>query len=134
MFSAATLSLLMGCAPGDIGTVEGVVTLDGQPLPNATLEFYPDAGGGFSAGITDDQGHYELHFGRDDMGAVIGEHLIQIRTAELGGGDYGSSEPERVPAKYNNQSELRRAVEAGHNVLDFDLDSHGELPATPRGY
>lgn len=128
-----SLNVLVGCGSGDVGLVEGTVTLDGQPLPNAMLEFFPKEGGGLSAGRTDESGHYELHYGRDEMGAKVGEHLVQIRTAETGG-DYGENSPELLPTKYNNESELTVTVDPGRNTIDFDLDSEGEIVQPPSNY
>jgi hypothetical protein len=31
-----------------------------------------------------------------------------------------------IPARYNNQTELRREVKPGENVFDFDLTSEGK--------
>jgi hypothetical protein len=57
---------LTGCSksPPALVPVEGVVTINGLPLPNATVKFVPmlqDFGGEYIAtGITDDRGHYRL--------------------------------------------------------------------------
>lgn len=127
---------LAGCGSGDIGHVSGIVKLDGKPLPYARLEFFPQGGGGLSAGITDENGKYELYYGREGMGAEIGEHLVQIRTAGAGPsqGDYGSKAPEKIPLKYNTNSELIKTVKAGSNVIDFDLDSKGKVVQPRAGY
>ncbi|MCA9131094.1 MAG: carboxypeptidase regulatory-like domain-containing protein [Planctomycetales bacterium] len=126
----------IGCGSGDIGYVEGTVKLDGQPLPNAMLEFYPQDKGGLSSGRTDANGHYELYYGREGKGAEVGEHLVQIRTAGVGdaGGDYGPTSKERIPVQYNNKSELVRKVESGRNTIDFDLESKGKIVQPPSGY
>ena len=125
-----------GCSPSDIGRVEGTVTMDGSPLPNARLEFYPKDSGGLSAGRTDANGHYELYFGREHMGATVGEHIVQIRTAGAisSDGDYGAPAPEKVPTKYNNDTELTASVKAGSNTIDFDLDSQGKIVQPRDGY
>lgn len=127
---------LAGCGSGKIGHVEGTVTLDGQPLPYARLEFFPQGGGGLSAGRTDENGYYELYYGREGMGAEIGEHLVQIRTAGSGPseGDYGSKAPEKIPVQYNDESELVRTVKGGKNTIDFELESKGKIVQPPRGY
>ncbi len=131
LFHCGLVVGVTGCGSGDIGRVEGTVKLDGKPLPNAQLEFFPqgDGVGGNSAAVTDENGHYELHYGREDMGAAIGEHLVQIRTAGVGGsgGDYNSSSPEKLPLKYNTNSELKKTVKAGRNTIDFDLESKGKI-------
>ncbi len=129
-------SALAGCSSENVGRVEGTVKLDGMPLPNARLEFWPDQGGKLSAALTDENGHYELHYGREEMGAEVGEHLVQIRTAGVGPsqGDYGSSAPEKIPLKYNTNSELKKTVKPGRNTIDFDLDSKGKVVQPKAGY
>lgn len=130
-----------GCADSELGTVRGTVQMDGKPLPNAVVTFYPlepdvSAGkGGASYGRTDDAGEYELQYNRDSKGAEIGRHKVEISTRqESSGGDYGADIPETVPAKYNSQTTLTAEVASGHNTIDFlDLDSSGSI-ARGRGY
>lgn len=35
--------------------------------------------------------------------------------------------PEKLPAKYNTKTELTKTVEPGSNVIDFKLDSKGDV-------
>jgi hypothetical protein len=122
------ISLLAGCGSGGMGTVTGTVMADGKPLANATVEFYPEEGGRSSSARTDENGNYELRFGRDEMGALVGQHKVSIQT---GGaqqeGDYGKITRETLPAKYNVSTELLETVSAGANVINFDLDYEGEV-------
>lgn len=122
----------VGCG-GDMGRVSGTITLDGKPLPNAIVTFYPQGGDGgrASAGRTDDQGQYELTYSRSEKGAKVGEHLVTITTA-VDGGDYSEESEESigqelVPTKYNAKSELKEQVVAGSNTINFELDSEGEI-------
>lgn len=110
-----------GCAKkyGDLGQVTGTVKLDSQPLADAYVEFIP-AEGRSSFAQTDDQGHYELSYVGAAMGAVPGEHRVEITTKPISGGD---GKPERLPAKYNRRSELIREVVQGEQTIDFDLES-----------
>lgn len=133
--------LLAGCGSGNIGQVTGTVTADGKPLANALIEFYPQAEGGgrASSAVTDSEGKYELVYGRDGTGAVVGEHLVQITTGDLGGdenedGSYTAATKETLPAKYNVNSELIVTVKGGSNTIDFDLDYEGEVIQAPEGY
>ncbi len=117
----------IGCAPGDIGLVEGTVTADGQPVPNAMVTFFPRPDGRASAGLTDEDGRYELTYTRGQMGAKVGEHKVTITTA-VDGGDYGDTiAKETLPAKYNLASELMEEVKPGSNTIDFDLDYEGKV-------
>jgi hypothetical protein len=128
--AAAAMLLFAGCGPGgpETATVEGTVLLDGKPLEGATILFSPAAGRP-SGGLTDAEGHYELSYTADQDGALPGEHTITISTYRRGDPDEGvPGVPERVPAKYNVQTELKRTVKADEdNVIDFDLDSKGKI-------
>ena len=118
-----------GCNPGssDVGLVEGVVTLDGQPVDRATINFYP-ASGRPSYGFTDQKGHYTLAYTRKQKGALIGEHRVTISTeleADYMDGASGQARKESMPPKYFNKrkTELTASVEGGRNEIDFELRS-----------
>jgi len=117
--------LIAGCGTGnDWATVKGKVTLNGQPLQNALVEFQPTAPGGSpSSGMTDAEGRYELLYTFERAGAAPGEHIVSIRTGGTRVDDSCREVEckECVPAKYNLQTELKRTVEPGRNTLDFDL-------------
>src|SRR5437899_202900 len=66
--------------------VEGVVTIDGIPLPNVAVQFIPQGESGtkkvalqapLSQGQTDEKGHFDL-ICSDKPGAVIGKHKVVI--------------------------------------------------------
>ena len=126
-YSATVMLCLLpaGCGPeNDLATVKGTVTLNGRPLEGATVEFQPTAHGTApSAAKTDAKGRYELMYTFDVRGAVSGEHIVSIRTAETCFDDRGNElqQEERVPAKYNKHTELKRSVEPGRNKFDFEL-------------
>jgi hypothetical protein len=119
---------LVGCGPDNVGRVSGTVKLDGQPLEGAYVEFQPIAGNAPSGGMTDAMGQYTLRYTREIEGAEIGEHAVRITTASGGDPDAEPPKPpvpERVPPKYNAQTELKATVEKGSNTLDFELQSGG---------
>ena len=117
--------LLPGCGPDDgLADVRGTVTLNGEPLPNATIEFQPLASGeSSSVAKTDADGRYRLMYTLHTVGAVAGEHRVTIQTAETCFDESGQEyqREERVPARYNRESTLRRTVEPGKNTIHFDL-------------
>lgn len=122
------LLLLVGCNRGpELAPVSGRITLDGQPLAVAQLIFQPDARNSASSyGLTDEGGHYELRYGRERLGALVGSHTVRIRAAtELTGPKGGTIlRPQILPPRYNSQSELHREVKSGvDNQFDFDLSS-----------
>ncbi len=115
----------------------GTVTLDGEPLEDAVVLF--QAGdGSFSYAQTDDEGYYELQFDSQEMGVTPGTKRVRISmnrrikglnsTDEGGpedraGGSYPNPPPERVPERYNTQSELQVEVLPSRKRYDFDLRS-----------
>jgi hypothetical protein len=115
-----------------MAAVTGRVTLDGQPLENAFVEFVPSGEtGSTSSGRTNAAGEYELMSTRDTSGAYLGPHRVRITTREVTV-DQQQREvwlPEKVPARYNSQTELKRDVQSGENRFDFDLQSEGAAKA-----
>ncbi|QDT24856.1 hypothetical protein Enr10x_01480 [Gimesia panareensis] len=123
-----SLSLLLtacGGAPADqpkLGTVSGVVTMDGAPLAKVNVRFYPESGRA-SAAITDDSGNYELVYIRDEMGAMLGKHSVKISTLDEANDPFGNQGSETVPEKYNKKTTLEATVAEGDNTINFDLES-----------
>jgi hypothetical protein len=124
--------LLAGCGKSgvDLAPVSGLVTLDGEPLAGARLRFQPEAAGGSpSYGSTDQEGRYELSFKRGQKGALIGWHTVRVEAsvepAEAEG--KASLRPQKLPARYNDRSELREEVKADEdNEIDFALTFDGK--------
>ncbi len=153
---AASFAGLAGCGgQPTLNTeyVEGVVTLDGQPVPEATVTFEPvtDGQGASATGMTNQQGVYKLtatvtgelaavHEG----GTLPGEyHVGVVKTivetpmseeeAEQAGVPYVptneyASAPKTtfvVPQKYNNprESGIQVTVESGRNTIPLELTS-----------
>lgn len=127
---ALALCVFSGCG-SDIAEVKGRVTLDGQPLKDATVMFLPAGGGRPGTAITDADGRYELLFTGTEKGAMIGKNVVKISTyyPPMGntGADGKTSEipacPERLPAKYHDRTELIAEVKPGVRAYDFDLKS-----------
>jgi hypothetical protein len=104
----------------DVAPVHGRVTLDGQPLPHAGVEFRAP-GKPLSGGFTDQDGNYDLIFKRGVKGAPIGINRVTIlEDTQM------THRPQRVPPRYNEKSELQRDVKPADNVLDFDLTTDGK--------
>jgi len=113
----------MGCG-GDgpeLGTVKGKVTLDGEPLEGADLEFQPKEGSP-SYGTTDDNGRYDLMYTRDKRGAMLGEHTVKITTSTTDVDERGNEirVPQRVPPEYS-QVGVTKEVKPGTNKFNFEL-------------
>jgi hypothetical protein len=110
----------------ELGDVTGVVTLDDEPLSNASVEFIPENRNP-SIGLTDEQGRYKLTFHASADGALIGRHEVKISTFQApyqdNEGTHHPAVPERVPARYNKRTELEAEVGPGHQELNFALTS-----------
>jgi hypothetical protein len=131
-----------GCGSGPgfkLAPVSGRVTMNGKPLANAFVQFQPlgnDPGPGSSA-VTDSDGRYTLQVASQQYsgaGAVVGTHRVSIgshqntqvpSTAEAGSQDGYIPKGgvlERIPARYNQNSELRFEVPPGGTTeANFDL-------------
>jgi hypothetical protein len=115
----------LGCnrSGSELAPVTGRVTLDGKPLAGARLRFQPEATGGSpSYGTADKDGRYELGYKRGMAGALLGWHVVRIEAGSTEG-EGGANAPRALPARYNEQTELRREVKAGENQIDFELES-----------
>lgn len=137
---AALISgLLAGCGgpsdQPDLGSVSGTVTLDGEPLEDATLIFQPESGRPAYA-VTDGDGYYELQYSASTAGAMVGKHLVYISTYREGDPaaedpELRESRPERVPAQYNRDAadnpDMTVEIQSGGNTCDFPLSSEGEI-------
>lgn len=130
LLAAAWLVAVAGCGSSGppLGRVSGTVTLDGKPLEGARIVFQPLEGDSPSTARTQADGRYELIYLRDHKGATIGKHEVTISTFRQLSGTEGSGRteiPERVPARYNDATQLVRQVEPGSTTFDFELE--GEL-------
>ena len=118
---ALAIATSLGCSRSKqppLGTVEGLVTIDGKPLVGAAVLFTPEGRGRTSIGITDAGGRYSLTYLRDIKGADLGRHTVRITTAT---DDNGGKE--RLPKRYHATSSLSATVEPGSNQYDFSLTS-----------
>lgn len=139
--TALTLTLIStvltaGCGRGDklpLVDVSGTVTLNGQPLEDATVVFYPIAGGRPSVGQTDESGFYDLKYVENQTGALAGRHKVSISTLIEPDSDSSDPQllagrPEKLPATYNLQTMLQAELNPGSaQILNFSLESSDDL-------
>ena len=120
------LLLLTGCGSGDLAQVRGRVTLDGEPVAKAIVEFVPQGERGApSYGLTDEKGEYQMQFTRSQSGATIGSNQVRITSDDEASiaGKRISPGIEVFDTRYNTASELSVDVKAGSNRFDFDCES-----------
>lgn len=135
-----TLAGLTGCGSAEVqlASVAGTVTMNGEPLPGATVLFRPRTtaeeseakGAAESFGKTDEQGHYDLAVVMTGAtGAVVGPNDVIITLDEFEEilPSYDSSGKDRrgpnpIPAEYNSKTTLEFNVpSAGAEEAEFKL-------------
>ena len=139
---SATLCIV-GCGDGRLKTepVRGVITLDGKPLADATVNFTPEnEGEGIASfGQTNEQGMYLLQTlsGAADAGTLPGEYIVTVikyKTVPTGRQFRDQNTGEMIDdvesvllfpgmARYASVSEtpFRATVVKGRNTFDFQL-------------
>lgn len=109
-----------------LGKVSGTITINGQPVRNARIEFHPVAAAKVTGGenlatsmaISDGNGKFVLYYGAGIPGAVIGQHIIMISAQD----EFGH---ELVPANWNSASQQSFDVKAGSNKVTLDIETRG---------
>lgn len=117
-----------GCGP-PATTVTGVVTLDGQALPEASVQFYPVNGKGQPVGTTtDNAGRYRAAVSPTPQRVVISKRevtgYLEDKTDLVDGGS--PIVEERVPARYADVTTTPLIAEPVENTaatVDFMLPS-----------
>ena len=91
----ATMSLSLGCGSGnDLAQVTGVVTLDGAPVQNLSIEFIPNQGRP-SLARTDEEGKFTAYYLPKQPGAAPGKHRLNSEFAQEGPENAGVERPKR---------------------------------------
>jgi hypothetical protein len=125
----------LGCGASSDVAVTGTVTLDGQPLTNALVTFYPEGktpglGGN---GRTGADGKYTLTPNRKGQGLAPGEYRVVISRRLNPDGSVAdpnvppieSKARETLPPIYSQResSKLKANVSKDQTVYDFPLES-----------
>jgi hypothetical protein len=99
----------------NLGTVSGMILLDGNPLPGARLVFQGNPNNQAEA-VSDRLGRYSMVFTETREGASVGNNQVTVSLTDAGG-------QETIPANYNSQTTLKRFVRSGDNFFNFNLTS-----------
>jgi len=136
LLTTLLFSSLAGCGAGQQQAdglpreaVSGTVTLDGQPLSGASIEFVPaepNSPGGTSGEV--EKGRFVIE---GDRGPVAGSYRVLISSllgtkvdASQPPGEAPAPKKDPIPAKYNTKSDLKVEVKAGGpNTFEFALSS-----------
>ena len=86
MFLGALLAGCGGTNEYETTPVSGVVTCQGKPVANATVNFTPNAEEGrpkgqrgrVALGLTDKDGRFTLTTYKDNDGAIVGSHTVTV--------------------------------------------------------
>ena len=124
----AFVLVCVGCGqgPSNRASVAGKVTVDGKPLEEGSIVFVPTEGTtGPTAGGRIRNGNYTIG---SKKGPVVGTARVEIRavreTGRISTFGFDAGQKERVqyiPARYNEDSQLRADLKRGRNSLDFEL-------------
>ncbi len=128
LFAAVVLTsaFLAGCGGPPKAEVTGTVTLDGVPVENGIIQFYPAGGAGQSVGGGIEKGKYKVE-------ASVGEMTVTINASKVVGKHkmFDTKESpevdtlqELVPDEYNKTSTLKVTFKEGVNEnVNFELKS-----------
>jgi hypothetical protein len=119
---------LAGCRSDPRAGISGQVLVDGQPLEVGSILFQPTEGTQSpNAGSSIVDGEYEVP---RPKGPMAGKYRVEIhafrktgRKIAISNGALIDEEKEWIPARYNSQTTLLKTVQAGDNVLNFELTS-----------
>lgn len=120
--------MMTGCGPSST-VVTGTVTLDGQPLDQAGLEFHGLGAGGFTGhAFTDADGQYRATVATSPLVVVIrATKVVGLqKESAIPGGEPEPLLEQYLPSRYSDRlkTELRvTPVEGQTTVADFALTS-----------
>ena len=124
LFVTAMLAQV-GCEDPTVGIITGKVTLDGAPVRDGSIAFFPTSADSYTAGGAIVDGVYSSR-------VPLGELRVEIRVPKQVGEQKLYNVPdspkmpilaEALPSRYNNRSELSITVEPGTSQHDFELTS-----------
>ncbi|MBA4192528.1 MAG: hypothetical protein C0467_31560 [Planctomycetaceae bacterium] len=124
------VAMVSGCATkAPLGRVEGVVTLDGKPLPKVEVQFLPDPSAGASArrslGYTDDQGRFSLRTDDGEVGAAVCNHRVCLIDVVARTHRRGEMKKSRIPPQYGNATQTPLtaiSVTEGEQSIEIKVD------------
>jgi hypothetical protein len=127
------VAALLGCSGREVlGPVSGVVTIEGQPVPRATVIFDNDQLGVHMLAEADEQGRYTVKMANGD-GLPLGNYDVRvcppIQDHPLGPikapppGDDNDPYLQTIPKRYRDRktSDLKLKVNAETNNLDVNM-------------
>ena len=130
LFSIFLLAVLAGCGGVYDASVEGIVTLNGDPVPSGSIAFIPTAGGPPAYALTDSSGKYQVFTG-SEAGLPPGVYGVTVvardrskeKQSKLGGPPPPGKQ--LTPPWYGSSraSPLSYSVKPGSNDINLELSS-----------
>ena len=115
-----------GCGSGR-PTIEGRVTLDGEPIVYGSILLVPAKEKGQTAGSGIANGLYRMEASEGPMKVIINAPRKTDRKQHVPTPDdtvaLADLYVDSVPARYNEATELEVTVMPGRNTIDFSLES-----------
>lgn len=115
--------VLAGCGSSgpELGSVSGIVLLDGKPVPSVAVHFQP-ASGRPAEGITNNEGRFTVNYTFTKQGALVGESEVYIERIPNGYLEKGMLPAPKIPSKYQMPFQTV-TINSGKNELTFELSS-----------
>jgi hypothetical protein len=118
----ALLGLTTGCGGPPRSKVSGTVTLDGKPVENGTISFYPTNNDGQTAGGGIENGQFTLDASPGEMTVLISANKVVGKQKMFKDGPEVDKVVELIPDRYNKTSELKVVLKPGVNEgVNFEL-------------
>ncbi|MEL7498201.1 MAG: hypothetical protein AAFN77_11355 [Planctomycetota bacterium] len=141
---AAALLVCSGCWGDGLVSLEGQVTIDGEPAYEGIgLQFQPLGGGSPSYAKTDADGRYVAEFTHRKQGIMVGKHRVSLVPGGGGGepipemdengkvsAPKGAKKRKGLPAKYYGEI-MEITIENTSNKIDIPLVSAKANEAAP---
>lgn len=116
------LSVFCGCTSGQqTGTVDGMVTVDGNPTGGFEVIFTSSEDGTTARGYAKQQGEYQLFVGRGSRDIPVGEYKVTVTPSAF---VQGVPQPTvKLPTAYASVEEtiLVKTVASGANQVNLEL-------------
>jgi hypothetical protein len=115
----------VGCGSSSLGTVQGTVTLDGQPLKEGVVRFVPADGKSQTATAPIADGKFTAFVPLGEMKVefsaprVVGRHKVY----DTPDSPLVDDVAELIPERFNTKSQLRISVKKGSQEETFALQS-----------
>lgn len=116
-----------GCGGGGadrppMGQVSGTVTKDGKPVSPITVIMRPEVGRP-AIGVTNDKGHYEMEYARNEKGTRIGPNSVSLEWPT------GLAPPFRIPRRYAAGNKAPKLdVKPGNQTYDIAIEPDPKKP------